>query len=77
MGISSYIEAGYGAAELRERVALLEAERALAGLTGLQADAAYMADLDADIATAAATYVAVAVTEIASLRAQLHGTLQG
>ena len=77
MGIGSYIEAGYGAAELRERVALLEAERSLAALTGLHADAAYMADLEADIAAAAATYVAVAVTEIASLRGQLHGTLQG
>jgi hypothetical protein len=77
MGISSYIEAGYGAAELRERMALLEAERALAALTGLREDAAYMADLDADIAAASATYVAVAVTELASLRGQLHGTLQG
>ena len=77
MGISSYIEAGYGAAELRERMALLESERALAGLTGLDNDPAYMADLQADIVAAAATYVGVAVTEIASLRAQLHGTLQG
>ena len=77
MGISSYIEAGYGAAELRERIALLESERALAGLTGLDNDPAYMADLQADILTASATYVGVAVTEIASLRAQLSGTLQG
>ena len=77
MGISSYIEAGYGAAELRERMALLEAERALAGLNGLHGDAAYMADLEADIEAAAATYVGVAVTELASLRAQLDGRLQG
>jgi len=77
MGISSYIEAGYGAVELRERMALLEAERALAGLNGLRGDAAYMADLEADIAAAAATYVGVAVTELASLRAQLGGMLQG
>ena len=77
MGISSYIEAGYGAAELRERIALLESERALAGLTGLDNDPAYMADLQADIVAASATYVGVAVTEIASLRAQLSGTLQG
>jgi hypothetical protein len=77
MGISSYIEAGYDAAELRERMALLEAERALAALNGLREDVAYMADLEADIAAAAATYVGVAVTELASLRGQIGGTLQG
>jgi hypothetical protein len=77
MSISSYIEAGYGAAELRERMALLEAERALAALNGLREDVAYMADLEADIAAAAATYVGVAVTELASLRGQIDGTLQG
>src|SRR4029078_9640831 len=57
MGISSYIEAGYGAAELRERIALLESERALAGLTGLDNDPAYMADLQAAIVAGAARYV--------------------
>jgi hypothetical protein len=77
MGISSYIEAGYDAAELRERMALLEAERALAALNGLREDVAYMADLEADIAAAAASYVGVAVTELASLRGQIDGTLQG
>jgi hypothetical protein len=77
MGISSYIEAGYDAAELRERMALLEAERALAALNCLREDVAYMADLEADIAAAAATYVGVAVTELASLRGQIDGTLQG
>lgn len=77
MSISSYIEAGYGSAELREQIALLEAERALAALTGLRDDAAYMADLEADIAAAAATYVGVAVTELASLRGQLGARLQG
>ena len=77
MGISSYIEAGYDAAELRERMALLEAERALAALNGLREDVAYMADLEADIAVAVATYVGVAVTELASLRGQIDGKLQG
>ena len=77
MGISSYIEAGYGAAELRERIALLESERALATLTGLDTDRAYMADLMDDIQAASATYVGVAVTEIASLRGELAGRLQG
>jgi hypothetical protein len=36
-----------------------------------------MADLQADLAAASATYVGVAVTELASLRGQLQGTLQG
>jgi hypothetical protein len=77
MGISSYIEAGYGTAELREQIALLESERALASLTGLMYDAAYMADLQADILAASNAYVGVAVTEIASLRGQLTGRLHG
>jgi hypothetical protein len=77
MGISSYIEAGYGTAELQERIARLESERALAALTGLTDDAAYMADLQADIVAASAAYVGVAVTEIASLRGQLSGRLHG
>jgi hypothetical protein len=77
MGISSYIEAGYGTDELRERIANLEAEQALAGLTGLTEDPAYMADLQADIAAASAAYVGVAVTEIASLRGQLSGRSHG
>jgi hypothetical protein len=77
MGISSYIEAGYSTAELHERIARLEAEQALAGLTGLTEDPAYMADLQADIAAASAAYVGVAVTEIASLRGQLSGRIHG
>jgi hypothetical protein len=77
MGISSYIEAGYGTAELREQMTLLESERALASLTGLIDDSAYMADLQADIVAASAAYVGVAVTEIASLRGQLGGRLHG
>jgi hypothetical protein len=77
MGISSYIEAGYGTAELQERIARLESERALAALTGLTDDAAYMADLQGDIVAASAAYVGVAVTEIASLRGQLSGRLHG
>jgi hypothetical protein len=77
MGISSYIEAGYSTAEVRERIAHLEAEQALAGLTGLTEDPAYMADLQADIAAASAAYVGVAVTEIASLRGQLSGRIHG
>ena len=65
------------AAELRERLQLLYLERALAGVEGLTANAAYMADLDDEIAGTRAGYVGAAVTEIASFRAQLSSPLHG
>src|SRR3954454_15104854 len=77
MGISSYIEAGFGAAELRDRLDALQAEKALASLVGLDHDLDYMADLNHDVAASNAMYVGMAVTEIASLRGQLHGVNQG
>ena len=55
----------------------LQEERALAELTGLTADADYIADLDDDIAGATHWYVGMAVTEIATLRAELGGPLAG
>ena len=63
--------------ELKERLELLEIERANAALVGLTADASYMADLQDEIAAVQAAYVGAAVTEIASLRAQLNGPLVG
>ena len=51
----------------------LQEERALAQLTGLVHDADYVADLDDDIRTSTAAYVGLAVTEIATLRAELGG----
>ena len=55
----------------------LQEERALADLTGLVTDADYIADLDDDIAGATYWYVGLAVTEIATFRAELTGPLQG
>jgi len=55
----------------------LEAERALALIEGLGNSAAYMADLDDEIAATRHAYVAAAVTEIAVLRAELSGRLLG
>ena len=55
----------------------LQAERLLAGLEGLSSDSPYMADLDDEIVATRVAYVCAAVTEIASLRAELDGTLQG
>ena len=65
------------AAELRERLELLSMEQAFAALDGLDANAHYSADLAAEIAATRAAYVGAAVTEIASLRAELSGPLEG
>ena len=55
----------------------LKAERALASIEGLSANSAYMADLDHEIAATRSAYVGAAVTEIATLRAQLLGPQVG
>ena len=52
---------------------VLQEERALAHLTGLIHDADYVADLDDDIEHSTHAYVGLAVTEIATLRAELDG----
>ncbi len=65
------------ATDFKRHLALLHEERALALDAGLGADRAYMADLDDEIAACEATWVGAAVTEIASLRAQLSGPLMG
>ena len=51
----------------------LQAERALATIEGLAGNAAYMANLQDEIAITTQAYVGAAVTEIASFRAQLSG----
>jgi hypothetical protein len=51
----------------------LQAERALASIEGLAVNSVYMADLDGEIEATVHTYVGAAVTEIASLRAELSG----
>jgi hypothetical protein len=60
-------------AEIRERLLELARERLEAEGTGLDRDAAYMADLDDEVAACRAAYVGAAVTEIAVLRGELFG----
>jgi hypothetical protein len=57
--------------DLRSQLAQLEAERMLALEAGLGENAAYMADLEDELAYRRQLYVAAAVTEIATLRAEL------
>jgi hypothetical protein len=65
------------ALEQRSHVGQLQAERALAIREGLGHNAAYMADLDEELAYRTQMYVTAAVTEIATLRAELSGPLFG
>ena len=55
----------------------LEAELLDAVEAGLGGNALYMIDLENDIEASRATYVGLAVTEIATLRAQLGGPQVG
>jgi hypothetical protein len=59
------------AADLRDHLMQLEAERALASLEGLGGNAAYVSDLKDDLVAAQHAYVGAAVTEIAILQAEL------
>ena len=65
------------AIEMQSQLQELQAERALASLEGLADQDSYMADLDQEIAAARFAYVGAAVTEIATLRAQLSGPQMG
>jgi hypothetical protein len=59
------------ATDARNRLHRLQAERLDAVEAGLGDNALYMADLENDIAQSHAAYVGLAITEIATLRAQL------
>ena len=63
--------------DIHRRLEELETERMLASLIGLSTDPAYMADLRNEIDAMRDAYVGAAVTEIASLRAELSGPLFG
>jgi hypothetical protein len=63
--------------QLRSQLGQLQAERALAVREGLGDNAAYMADLDEELAYRTQQYVVAAVTEIATLRAELDGPRYG
>jgi hypothetical protein len=65
------------AVEMKERLELLEAERACALEAGLGANRLYMADLEEEIEAVRAAYLGTAVVEIARLRAWLGGPLRG
>ena len=65
------------AAHLADDLRLLLAERALAAVDGLDADAGYLAELDEEIVLTRRAYVGAAVTEIAALRAELARPLLG
>ena len=55
----------------RENVSKLEAERVMAVMTGVAEIPSYMRDLDEELELWQQLYVASAVTEIATLQAQL------
>jgi hypothetical protein len=55
----------------------LQAERALADIAGLADNGIYMLDLEGEIAATRTAFVATAVTEIATLRAELFGAQVG
>jgi len=61
----------------RTHLESLREERAAAVLAGLADHPAYQADLEQEMANAHAAYVAAAVSEIASFRAQLSGPQVG
>jgi hypothetical protein len=65
------------AIEMQIRLRELQAERLLASSEGPAANAAYMADLDDEIAEVSDAYVGAAVTDIATLRAELFGPQVG
>jgi hypothetical protein len=65
------------ATEARLELHRLQAERLEASDAGLRDNALYMADLEIDIEAALATYVGLAVTEIAVLRAELSSRQVG
>jgi hypothetical protein len=65
------------ALQLRTQIGQLQAERVLAVREGLGENAAYMADLDEELAHRTQMYVVAAVAEIANLRAEFDGPLLG
>jgi hypothetical protein len=65
------------ATDARQQLQRLQVERLDAVDAGLGANELYMTDLESDIVASRTAYVALAVTEIASLRAELSGAQQG
>ena len=65
------------ATDARSRLHRLEAERLDAIDAGLGENAVYMDDLQDELAASRVAYIGLAVTEIATLRAQLAGPQVG
>jgi hypothetical protein len=65
------------ALDARSRLSRLQAERLDAVEAGLASNNVYMTDLRDDIAATRAAYVGLAVTEVATLRAELRGPQNG
>jgi hypothetical protein len=65
------------ATDARHQLQRLQVERLDAVDAGLGSNELYMEDLESDIAASRTAYVALAVTEIASLRAELSGAQHG
>ena len=65
------------AGTVRQHLQVLEAERATAHLAGLTSNSEYMDDLLSEIEGYRAAYVGIAVTELATLRGELSGRLDG
>jgi hypothetical protein len=65
------------AIEIHTHLLELEPERVLASIEGLAVDSIYVADLDGEIEATARADVGVAVTEIATWRAELSGPQVG
>ena len=65
------------AVTLRQRLWALQGERFEALAAGLGANSLFMDDLHREIEHVREAYVGAAVTEIATLRADLSGRLQG
>jgi hypothetical protein len=63
--------------ELRSYLAELKAERSLALVSGLARIDSYMADLEDELESCVELYELSAVTEIATLRAELFGPQLG
>ena len=65
------------ATDARLELHRLQAERLDAADAGLAENARYMAELETDLEASRVAYVALAVTEIATLRAELSGPQVG
>ena len=65
------------ASEMRNRLVSLHAERALALTAEPSLPEAELAELDQEIELSQSAFVGTAVTEIATLRAELHGPQLG